>query len=151
MFFFTADPHMSFKYIIDFAYENNLKEDDTIVILGDSCFNHFLDARDGQLKKNVSESISCRLLNLRGNHDARPENIDSYGKANVFASEILFEPEYPNLLFLKDGQRYDFDGVSVFTIGGAVTNMPEQHIAEGHPVFDDEILNASERERVEWS
>ena len=32
---------------------------------------------------------------------------------------VYVEEEYPNILFAKDGEVYDFCGKSVMTIGGA--------------------------------
>ena len=38
---------------------------------------------------------------------------------------VYYEPEFPNILFAKDGEIYDFDGKKALVIGGAYSRVME--------------------------
>lgn len=52
--------------------------------------------------------------------------------------EVYYEPEYPNILFAKDGEIYDFDGKKAIAIGGAYSCDKEYRLLTGLPWFQDE-------------
>lgn len=47
---------------------------------------------------------------MHGNHEERPYHIQTYRMKIWHGGEVYYEPEYPNILFAKDGEIYDFDG-----------------------------------------
>lgn len=53
------------------------------------------------------------------NHEARPYEIPSYREGEWHSGHVYYEEEYPDLLFAKDGEIYDFDGKRGIVIGGA--------------------------------
>ncbi len=59
------------------------------------------------------------------------------------------EEEYPNLLFAKDGEIYDFDGKKGIVIGGAYSVDKELRIMSGMPWYASEQPSLAIRSYVE--
>lgn len=51
---------------------------------------------------------------------------------------VYCEPEFPNILFAKDGEIYDFDGNKAIAIGGAYSVDKEYRLIVGAHWFCDE-------------
>lgn len=149
MFYFASDPHGRFDQIIKFSQDHWLTPNDTIVILGDACFNHYRNKKDDVLKQFVATMLDCKVLVVRGNHDTRPNLISSYETDKFCSGEVYVEAKYPNLLFAKDGELYNLDGVKSFVIGGAKTINDELHILQGHPIQKDSDLLEKEKQDIE--
>ena len=118
MIYITGDTHGDFSRITDFCYNNKTTKDDIMIILGDAGINYFLDRRDYFLKQYLKE-LPITLFCIHGNHEERPENIESYKTKKFNSGIVYYEKNYPNILFAKDGEIYDFNGNSVLVIGGA--------------------------------
>ena len=73
---------------------------------------------DDEIKEELSQ-LPITLLCIHGNHEERPEFIDSYTEKMWRGGLVFFEEDYPNILFAKDGEIYDFDGRKAIAIGGA--------------------------------
>ena len=54
--YITGDKHRDFRALIRFCKKNRTTPADTIIILGDACFNYFGDARDDQLKQKLTNT-----------------------------------------------------------------------------------------------
>ena len=92
--------------------------------LGDAGLNFCMDERDQKLKKELqdkidelkTEGIYIQILFVRGNHEARPGNLESgnldrYIEKEVYDGRAYIEnnpkgPAFPDLIFLKDGEIY---------------------------------------------
>ena len=137
-YFITGDKHRNFESLIDFCEVNRLRKKDVIIILGDSGFNYYEDERDDDLKKRL-QNVGTTLLCLHGNKENRPENIPTYGVQTFCGGLVYYEPKYPNILFAKDGEIYNFNGKEFMVCGGAHSVDKIRCISEDYPYWDDEM------------
>ena len=49
----------------------------------------------------------------------RPETLPDYREIRWRGGSVYAEADFPNLLFAKDGEVYDLDGVSAIAVSGA--------------------------------
>lgn len=94
MVYFTGDIHGSPLRVVQFAKKYHLTEDDTIVILGDVCVNYFLNERDDAAKRQLN-SIKPTVLCIHGNHEARPDTIDTYTLTEWNGGKVWVEDDFP--------------------------------------------------------
>ena len=147
MIYITGDRHGDFSDLFDFTYQAKTTKDDVMIILGDAGINYYLDYRDILLKEKL-RYLPVTLFCIHGNHEERPENIESY-KTKEFAGGIVYyEEEYPNILFAKDGEIYDFDGYRVMPIGGAYSIDKDYRIASHKPWYISEQPNEEKKEYI---
>ncbi len=62
---------------------------------------------------------------------------------------MLYQPEYPNLLFAQDGEVYDFNDKKAIVIGGAYSVDKYDRLASGLPSFPTEQPDDATKDRVE--
>ncbi|HBV50840.1 MAG TPA: hypothetical protein DEF06_01000 [Clostridiales bacterium] len=67
-FFITGDKHRDFSEVRQFCRDRNTRRKDVLIILGDSGFNYYEDARDDKLKAEISR-LQITLLCLHGNKE----------------------------------------------------------------------------------
>ena len=139
MIYITGDTHR------DFSRLNNLefKENDMLIISGDVGINYYLNKDDSRIKEYLN-SLNIKLFCIRGNHEERPEKISTYKEINMFNGKVFVEDNYPNLIFAKDGEIYNIDGLSILVIGGAYSIDKEYRLMYGHKWFRDEQLSRVE-------
>ena len=101
-----------------FCDKNNTTKDDIIIILGDAGINYYLLGMDDNLKAELN-MMPITFFCIHGNHEERPYNIPSYQEKQWHGGTVYIEPAYPNLIFAKDGEIYDFNGQKYIVIGGA--------------------------------
>ncbi len=119
MVFFTGDIHGNINPVIEFIDEQALSSDDIIVLLGDVGLN-FWGARHGDSrKKQRLNKKGVQILCIHGNHEMRPQALESYREFSWHGGIVYREAAYPNLLFAKDGEIYDLNGRKAIAIGGA--------------------------------
>ena len=154
--YLTGDTHRDFSRIFQFCEENNTTTEDILVILGDAGINIRLDFRDEELKKELAE-LPITLLCIHGNHEERPYLLE-YEEKEWHGGIVYWEEKYPNLLFAKDGEIYDFNGKKAIAIGGAYSIDKYYRLRYGYPWFKselptDEIKNYVETqlEKCNWS
>lgn len=95
-------------------------EETAIIILGDAGFNFWLNTTDIKAKRKANK-YGYKIYCVRGNHEERPENIDSMKQVfdeNV-CGPVFMENEFPNIRYFKDGGIYDINGHRTLVIGGA--------------------------------
>ena len=119
MIYITGDTHARFDRVELFCKENNTSKDDILIILGDTGLNYYCNKKDIRLKEYVS-SLPITIFSIHGNHEERPFNIESYNITDFCGGKVWMEDEFPNLLFAKDGEVYDFNGISTIVIGGHI-------------------------------
>ena len=156
-FYITGDTHGDFRRIGQFCVENDTTAEDVMVILGDAGINYYLDSRDRELKEELSQ-LDITLFCIHGNHEARPWEAGDYDEKEWNDGIVYVEEQYPNILFAKDGEIYDFNGKSVIVIGGAYSVDKYYRLNNGLMWFDteqpdDEIKAYVERQldKVDWS
>lgn len=134
--YLTGDTHRDFGRIFQFCEEYGTTVDDILVILGDAGINYFCDSRDTQLKSELSE-LPITLLCIHGNHEERPYEL-GYDEMEWHGGIVYYEESFPNLLFAKDGEIYDFDGKKAIAIGGAYSVDKYYRLRNGLAWFDTE-------------
>ncbi len=137
MVYFTGDIHGFPLRVIHFAEKFQLTENDTIVILGDVGMNYFLNERDEEAKNHLN-SIKPKVLCIHGNHEARPETIDTYHFEDWNGGKVWIEDKFPNLKFAKDGEIYEIEGLKYIAIGGAYSVDKHYRLARGYGWWQDE-------------
>ncbi len=143
MIYITGDTHRDFSRL----YNLKTSEEDMLIVLGDAGINYFLNEEDKNFK-NYLKSFKLKLFCIRGNHEERPENINTYKETEMFGGKVFIEEDYPNLIFAKDGESYNIDGKSVLVIGGAYSIDKEYRLRYGYQWFKDERLNEKEQETI---
>lgn len=144
----TGDTHGDFERIEEFCAEYATTPDDVLVILGDAGINYFLDERDVEKKERLSR-LPITLFCVHGNHEERPEELPGYEEMTWRGGTVLYEPDYPNLLFAQDGEVYDFGGKKAIVMGGAYSVDKYYRLANALPWFPSEQPDEAAKARVE--
>lgn len=159
MVYLTGDKHGKFKTLINWARENNLTMDDTIIVLGDAGLNYYLNHRDNEQKNLITKKLPCNLFVVRGNHEYRPEdvfNVPYYDlfldmtlvqKAHTevfFEGEVLVEDNHPKIKYAKDGGLYTIEGQKCLVIGGGYSVDKWYRLQEGWTWVENEQLDENE-------
>ena len=148
-FLCTGDIHGSLErfYPSNFTVAN--PKTTGIIILGDSGFNYDLGARDAKMKHEAS-LMSFTFYCVRGNHEARPQDIadmrltyDPDVQGNVY-----YEPNYPNIRYFLDGGFYTIGSKKTLVLGGAYSIDKEFRLMRHWPWFANEQLNEDERAHI---
>ncbi len=148
MVYITGDIHGSMKYLNDLFMKYSPKKDDIIVLLGDVCINYFgsLDDIDSKrLMKKLGSVFFC----IHGNHENRPQNIASYKEKEWHGGRVMYEEDYPNILFPVDGDIFDIEGRKCLVIGGAYSVDKYYRIMRGDKWWPDEQPTPAIKEHTE--
>lgn len=148
MIVLTGDTHRDFGRIFEFCEEYGTTHEDILIILGDAGINYYLDEWDHELKQELSR-LPVTLFCVHGNHEERPEEIAAYEERLWRGGVVYVEPEYPDLLFAKDGEIYDLDGCKTLVIGGAYSVDKYTRLRNGAPWFPTEQPDEEIQRRVE--
>ena len=148
MIFITGDTHGYFAtrlYQLD-HYCPGIN--DTLVILGDVGINYNRNESDYALKQELAKE-EITFFCIHGNHEERPVHIPTYRKIRYRGGIAWQEKEFPNLIFAKDGEIYDFSGKKTLVIGGAYSADRDFRKKCGWAWFPDEQPTAEIRAYVE--
>ncbi len=137
MIYYTGDTHGSKSEIEAFCTRFEPTENDTIIILGDVGLNFYQDLRDAKTKAAFAK-LKPTIFCIHGNHEIRPWNIPTYRTKNWNGGCVWYEEDYPNILFAKDGDIYDIDGIKHLVIGGAYSVDKEYRQSLGFGWWADE-------------
>lgn len=156
-FYVTGDTHSDFSRF--YKLNNAVPEDEMwgVIILGDCGLNFWLNKRDKKNKYRICNKYSnLRFYCVRGNHEARPEDVE--GMKEVFDESVLnwvyYEPQYPNIRYLKDGVEYLIGGrYSALVCGGSYSvdkywRLEKQSAGFYGGWFANEQLNQEERDSI---
>ena len=117
-FYLTGDCHSVFTRF------SNLPKDKEIgmIVLGDFGINFYLNKTDYKKKKELCANYPhITFYCVRGNHEARPQDIPGMTKQfdeNVHGV-VYLEPEFPNIRYFLDYGFYHIGGYTCYVIGGA--------------------------------
>lgn len=148
MIYLTGDTHRDFKRIQFFCSENKTSKEDIMVILGDAGINLCLDGRDQMLKEELRDNLPITLFCIHGNHEERPFNVSGYEELEWHGAKVYIDDKYPNQVFAKDGEIYDFNGQKVLVIGGAYSVDKFYRLENGLPWFESEQPSLEIKEHV---
>lgn len=135
--YITGDVHGDFSELQQWCYAMRPKKKDIIVILGDVALNYFGDCRDHNRKKPVN-AFGPEIFCVHGNHEMRPEDAGCYELMDWHAGKVWWQPEFPNLIFAKDGEIYELGGKTVIVLGGAYSVDKSYRLAHGYRWFTTE-------------
>jgi len=148
MIYYTGDIHGSKFEIVRMSKKYNLTRNDIIVILGDAGINYGRNQRDIELKEAFSH-LKPTIFCIHGNHEIRPANIESYLTKEWNGGTVWYEEAYPNILFAKDGDIFEMEGIKHLVIGGAYSVDKFYRITRGYGWWEDEQPSAEIKEYVE--
>jgi 3-oxoacid CoA-transferase subunit A len=115
-----GDTHGNFLWMTKGSLAKYQPEETAIIILGDAGFDFYLNETDERKKKEV-ENRGYYIYWLRGNHEARPQELEEYEK--IFDENVkgivYYNPRYPHLRAFLDYGFYDINNYSCLVIGGA--------------------------------
>lgn len=141
-----GDVHGNFGFLPYWCEQNKTTKEDILIILGDSGLNYFLDGRFDGLKKKISK-LPITLFCVRGNHEARPEDVK--GMKCAFIKEIsgfvCYQPKYDNIYYALDGGVYIINDKTFLTIGGAYSVDKFYRLEKGYNWFENEQLSFDEQ------
>ena len=142
----TGDTHGNFTRFKN--YDDITQEDSetAIIILGDAGLNFFLDEYDAQLKNFLSKRFKFRIYCVRGNHEARPQNIP--GMKLIYdedvCGEVYMQEKWPQIRYFKDFGIYRLGQHPVAVVGGAYSVDKYYRLERGTGWFSDEQLTDDE-------
>ena len=148
--YITGDIHGEkdrIEEISAFCKENKTTRDDILILLGDTGINYWLDSRDDEVKEMLSE-IPVTFVCIRGNHEARPENVGVYKEVPMFGGLVYREDRYLSIIFLRDGGEYTIENKTFLAIGGAYSVDKDYRLAFGEKWFPDEQLSDEEQRNI---
>lgn len=137
MVYFTGDIHGDVFPIIEFYNRVHPTKDDILVLLGDVGVNFYGNKTDKRGKKKLND-LGITFLCIHGNHEMRPATIPSYMAKEWHGGIVWYEPEYPNLLFAKDGEIFELNGLRYLVIGGAYSVDKYYRLLHGYGWWADE-------------
>lgn len=145
--YLTGDLHGSAQRLLDFKPAR--PHETGLIVLGDAGANYYLNQKDDRFKTQLN-NLGYKIYLLRGNHEARPEDIPDINKIydEDLKGEVFEQPQYPNIRYLLDGGTYTFKDKSILTIGGAYSVDKFYRLAQGWQWFHNEQLNEQERESI---
>ena len=147
MIYITGDKHADFKDVFYFCYANKTTIKDTLIVLGDAGINYYTNEKDYMLKNSLLQ-YPITFFCIHGNHEERPENIKSYKTKEFHNGIVYYEEDYPNILFAKDGEVYDFNNHKVLVIGGAYSVDKHFRLAMGYNWYESEQPNEKTKIKV---
>ena len=147
MIYLTGDTHGNFERIAHFCARMNTKPTDIMIILGDAGINFYGGWRD-QKKKEFIGALPITLFCIHGNHEQRPATIPSYTEIGWHGGTVYVEEQFPSILFAKDGEVYDLNGLQAIAIGGAFS-IDWMYRVPGRSWWPDEQPSDEVKARVE--
>lgn len=146
--YLTGDTHREFYRIKQFCERMGTTTEDIMIILGDAGINYYCDHRDNNLKNELSQ-LPITLFCIHGNHEERPYLTGNYEEKEWHGALAYIEESYPNLVFAKDGEIYDFNGRKAIAIGGAYSIDKYYRLSHGLQWFESEQADEATMQYVE--
>ena len=147
MIYITGDKHADFREVFYFCYANETTLDDVLIVLGDAGINYYANEKDYILKNSLLQ-YPITFFCIHGNHEEKPENIESYKTKKFHNGIVYYEEDYLNILFAKDGEVYNFNNHKVLVIGGAYSVDKYFRLAKGYNWYESEQPDTKAKNRV---
>lgn len=147
MVYITGDIHGDTTPVHDLFHKCQPTENDIIVLLGDVELNYTGQIRDRLMKQELSR-LKSTFFCIHGNHENRPQNIASYKEMQWHGGRVLYEEDFPNILFPIDGEIFDMEGRQCIVIGGAYSVDKFYRLRMGYKWFPDEQPTPTIKEYV---
>ena len=148
MVYITGDIHGSTEPLHAMMEKYQPTEDDIVVMLGDVGVNYTGEVRDRLMKQELSR-MKPTFFCIHGNHENRPQNISSYQEMEWHGGRVLYEEEFPKLLFPLDGDIFYIGGKQCIVIGGAYSVDKFFRLSTGRKWWPDEQPSDTIKEYVE--
>ena len=137
MVYFTGDIHGAVDSIVDFIDKVHPTKQDVLVLLGDVGANYYSGCRDHLLKAFLND-VGAVVLCIHGNHEMRPTSVPGYVEQQWNGGIVWVQPEFPNLLFAKDGEIFTLGDLRYLAIGGAYSVDKYYRLSKGWGWWPDE-------------
>ena len=147
MIYLTGDTHRGFTRVTDFCRRVDTTKEDTLIILGDAGINFVGGVMDKEIKTKL-EALPITLFCIHGNHEKRPNTIDTYKEVPYLGGVAYQEESFPSIIFAKDGEVYDFGGKKTLVLGGAYSVDKPYRLARGLGWWEDEQPSPEIKARV---
>ena len=147
LIYITGDKHADFREVYYFCCANKTTLDDILIVLGDAGINYYANEKDYMLKNSLLQ-YPITFFCIHGNHEERPENIKTYKTKRFHDGIVYYEEDYPNILFAKDGEVYNFNNHKVLVIGGAYSVDKYFRLESGYNWYESEQPNEETKEFV---
>lgn len=150
-FLVTGDTHGDFSRLLGLQkeYLKDNQKDTTLIILGDFGVNYYADGRATRAKQYLSENVSFEIFCVHGNHERNPEYMESCVEKEWNGGVVYYEPDFPKILYAKDGEVYQLGEKTVAVFGGAYSIDKDYRLAYGYNWFPDEQMSEDVRKRCE--
>ena len=137
MIFITGDIHGSPWGVLKFARKQKVTKNDIIIIPGDVGANYYGTDWDEEMKANLSHHRAT-VLCVHGNHEMRPWEVEGYHLIDWMGGKAWVQDAFPTLIFAKDGEIYNIEGLRIMTIGGAYSVDKIWRILKGSGWWESE-------------
>ena len=143
----TGDTHRDFTRFRNYSDEDKNNPNLAVIILGDAGINYTLDEQDSQIKNKLSKLYKFRIYCVRGNHEARPQNVENMTMMydRDVNGEVYYEEKWPNIRYFRDFSIYYILNYKIGVIGGAYSVDKWYRLQRGATWFENEQLNDAER------
>ena len=148
MVYITGDIHGSLEPIYDLFDRFSPSENDIVVILGDVGINYTGTLQDIGMKRAMSR-LRSTFFCIHGNHENRPQNIASYKEKEWNGGRVMYEDDFPSILFPIDGEIFELEGKKCIVIGGAYSVDKFYRLSRGMKWWPDEQPSPEIKEYVE--
>lgn len=121
--FVTGDTHgdIDLEKVFFYANHYNLDESDVLIIAGDAGFIYYKEGnREEKRIKESLKSIKAIILCVLGNHE-NYDRIEKLPSKSCFGGKVLYEPEYPYILYATNGEIYTINNKTFWTFSGATS------------------------------
>ena len=147
MIYITGDKHADVREVFYFCYANETTLDDILIVLGDAGINYYANEKDYMLKNSLLQ-YPITFFCIHGNHEERPEKIKTYKTRKFHNGIVYYEEDYPNILFAKDGEIYNFNNHKVLVIGGAYSVDKHFRKAYGYNWYESEQPSEKTKNKI---
>ena len=152
--YITGDLHGEARFIEEFIHYNydthGFSYSDTMILLGDSGLNYYLNEKDTFFKTQLA-ALPITFFIIRGNHEERAENIakkypDKWHGEIYFDNFVWVENDFPNIKYAMDfPTSYEIKGMKTLVYPGAYSIDKEYRLMRGWKWFKDEQLSKEEQ------
>lgn len=149
MIYFTGDVHGNIKGLLYRLDKMNIphNSDQIIVLLGDVGVNYLRNMQDYICKQRLQDSGRTYFC-IHGNHEMRPESIETYQEQVSSFGRVYVEKEFPNIQFAIDGELYNLEGYKALVLGGAYSVDKYYRLECGARWFADEQITPQRRNEI---